>query len=281
MNSKSLLAKIFSVVLLTGCSSFRPSDFNAELHMPKNGVCAHRGASDSHPENTISAFREAIRLGVQMIELDVTLSKDGKLVIIHDYTVDRTTNGSGRVKELTLADLKKLDAGSWKGSRFKGELIPTLKEVLEIMPYNIWLNIHLKGDGELAEKATHLIVSENRLHQSFLACGISAAKAAKKIDQRVKICNMHRQANALKYINETIQLNSDFIQLLGGESVDPVHTRLLKKNNIRINYCCANDAIKVGRLFDSGVEFPLVDQVSRMLKVADKNGIPRLNPIYR
>ena len=278
---RRFLNKTILIVLLAGCSSFSLSDFNANLQMPKSGICAHRGASDTHPENTIIAFREAIRLGVQMIELDVMLTKDGKLVIMHDYTIDRTTNGTGRVEELELADLKKLDAGSWKGSRFKGEPIPTLKEVLEIMPYNIWLNIHLKGGVELAEKTTHLVVSENRLHQSFLACGLNAAVAAKKIEPKIKICNMDRQANTLKYITETIELDSDFIQLLGGKSVDPAHTKLLKENNVRINYCCSNDSKKVAQLLGSGVEFPLVDRVEQMLEVADNNGIPRLNPIYR
>ena len=278
---RRFLNKTILIVLLAGCSSFSLSDFNANLQMPKSGICAHRGASDTHPENTIIAFREAIRLGVQMIELDVMLTKDGKLVIMHDYTIDRTTNGTGRVEELELADLKKLDAGSWKGSRFKGEPIPTLKEVLEIMPYNIWLNIHLKGGVELAEKTTHLVVSENRLHQSFLACGLNAAVAAKKIEPKIKICNMDRQTNTLKYITETIELDSDFIQLLGGESVDPAHTKLLKENNVRINYCCSNDSKKVAQLLGSGVEFPLVDRVEQMLEVADNNGIPRLKPIYR
>lgn len=78
--------------------------------MPARGICAHRGASDTHPENTIAAFREAIRLGAQMIEFDVALTKDGKLVLMHDRTIDRTTDGSGRVEEWLLADLKKLDA---------------------------------------------------------------------------------------------------------------------------------------------------------------------------
>ena len=74
--------------------------------MPTRSICAHRGASDSHPENTIAAFREAIRLSEHMIELDVTLSSDGKLVLMYDHTVERTTDGSGRVDELTLADCK-------------------------------------------------------------------------------------------------------------------------------------------------------------------------------
>ena len=119
--------------------------------MPTKGICAHRGASDTHPENTIPAFREAIRLGAQMIEFDVALSKDGKLVLLHDNTLDRTTNGSGPVGSLPLAELKKLAAGSWKGSQFKNTPIPTLDEALAIMPENIWLNVHLKGGVDLAK----------------------------------------------------------------------------------------------------------------------------------
>jgi len=149
------------------------------------------------------------------------------------------------------------------------------------MPYNIWLNIHLKGGVELAEKTTRLITSENRLHQAFLACTASAATAARRIESHIKICNMDRQANNLKYVNETIQFRCEFIQLLGGISVDPMHTRRLRKHNVRVNYCCANDPAKVERLFEDGVEFPLVDRVSKMLEVADKKGIPRLKPIYR
>ena len=88
-------------------------------------VCAHRGASDTHPENTIEAFREAIRLGAQMIEFDVALSRDGKLVLMHDSTVDRTTNGKGPVSQLTLEELKKLDAGVYKAKHFAGATVPT------------------------------------------------------------------------------------------------------------------------------------------------------------
>ena len=196
---KHLLLTTIAAVLFVGCSGFNHSVLVASFQMPTRGICAHRGVSDSHPENTITAFHEAIRLGAHMIELDVALSSDGKLVLMHDHTVDRTTDGSGRVEELTLADLKKLDAGFWKDSRFKGEQIPTLKEALDIMPYNIWLNIHLKGGVDLAEKTTRLITSENRLHQAFLACSASAATAARRVESHIKICNMDRQANNLKY----------------------------------------------------------------------------------
>lgn len=249
--------------------------------MPTRGICAHRGASDSHPENTLSAFREAIRLGAHMIEFDVALTKDHKLVLMHDTTLDRTTNGKGPVSEFTLAELKQLDAGSWKNARFQGEQIPTLDEALAIMPENIWLNVHLKGEARLAEEVTKRIVAAKRLHQSFLACSQAAADAAKNVDSRIQMCNMERQGNSLRYINETIAMQAEFIQLYGGNSVDPAHTKRLREHGIRVNYCCANDAETIDALFKAGVEFPLVDRLEPMLKVADGHGIPRLQPSYR
>ena len=249
--------------------------------MPVRGLCAHRGASDTHPENTLAAFREAIRLGAQMIEFDVALSKDGQLILMHDATVDRTTNGKGPVSELMLAELKKLDAGSWKGGQFKNERTPTLDEALAIMPDNMWLNVHLKGGAQLAEKVTERIVASERLNQAFLACRAEAARAARQVDSRVMICNMERQASSLRYVNETIEMKAEFIQLRGGDSVDPAHTKRLRERGIHINYCCANEAEKVRRLFETGVEFPLVDRVGSMLKVADQSGIKRLQPVYR
>ncbi|MBP85894.1 MAG: hypothetical protein CMJ64_04120 [Planctomycetaceae bacterium] len=249
--------------------------------MPSRGICAHRGASETHPENTLAALREAVRLGAQMIEFDVALTEDGRLVLMHDDTIDRTTNGKGAVSDWTLAELKKLAAGSWKHKNFKDERIPTLDEALAIMPENIWLNVHLKGDVELAEKVTKRIVASQRLHQSFLACGVKAAEAAKRIDSRIKICNMERQGNSLEYVKETVAMKADFIQLYTGKSVDPAHTKLLKQHGIRINFCCANEADFVRRLFEAGTEFPLVDRLNPMLKVADEMGIERLKPVYR
>ncbi len=94
-------------------------------------VAAHRGWSERYPENTMLAYRKAAELGVDQIETDVRVTRDGELVVIHDATVDRTTNGHGRVEDLTLAELLALDAGSWKGEEFAGERIPTFAEFLE------------------------------------------------------------------------------------------------------------------------------------------------------
>lgn len=95
-------------------------------------VAAHRGFSEKYPENTMEAFRAAIEIGADEIETDVRVTADGELVLIHDDRVDRTTNGEGKVCEMTLAELKKLDAGVKKGAEFAGARIPTLRELLEL-----------------------------------------------------------------------------------------------------------------------------------------------------
>jgi len=100
-------------------------------------VTGHRGSGFLEPENTVRSIRRAIDLGVDQVEVDVHLSKDGKLVIIHDETLDRTTNGHGFVRDYSLAELKKLDAG-------EGEKIPTLQEVADTVKGKVTLQIELK-----------------------------------------------------------------------------------------------------------------------------------------
>jgi glycerophosphoryl diester phosphodiesterase len=111
-------------------------------------VIAHRGASGHAPENTLAAFRRAVALGASFIETDLHLSRDAHFVAIHDDTVNRTTNGQGKVHDLTLADLRRLDAGSWFGSEFSGERIPTLDEILEFSKKNdVVFYLELKPTG--------------------------------------------------------------------------------------------------------------------------------------
>ncbi|MCI0545666.1 MAG: glycerophosphodiester phosphodiesterase, partial [Candidatus Rokubacteria bacterium] len=94
-------------------------------------VIAHRGASEEAPENTIAAFELALALGADGLEVDVHLSKDDQPVVIHDFTLERTTDGAGPVRALTARELKRLDAGGWMGTRFRGQRIQNLHEVLE------------------------------------------------------------------------------------------------------------------------------------------------------
>ncbi|RIW29589.1 glycerophosphodiester phosphodiesterase [Bacillus salacetis] len=107
-------------------------------------IVAHRGASALAPENTISAFDMAVSLGADYIEVDVQMTKDGMLVAMHDVTVNRTTNGSGRIKSLTYEELAALDAGSWFSPKFKGERVPALETILERYIGRIGILIEIK-----------------------------------------------------------------------------------------------------------------------------------------
>ena len=109
-------------------------------------VMAHRGYSGAYPENTMLSFRKAAEVGTDGIELDVHMTKDGALVVMHDHKVDRTTDGHGFLHDLTLSEVKSLDAGAWKGEEFRGERVPTFEEFLAFMAEHpeIMLNVELK-----------------------------------------------------------------------------------------------------------------------------------------
>jgi glycerophosphoryl diester phosphodiesterase len=235
--------------------------------LPQSGICAHRGANETHPENTLAAFREAIRLGAQMIEFDVQMTKDKKLVIMHDQTVNRTTNGRGFVKNLTLYEIKKLDAGKWKSKEFKNERVPTLKEALDIMPKNIWLNIHLKGDKDLGAATAEAVISANKIHQAVIACEKDAATGVKQVHPNIMICNMERLSSRAEYINETIKNGFTFLQLRSSRDDENILTDLkkLKDNGIRINYFHSEEQTKVKYLLAAGVDFILTDHLANML----------------
>jgi glycerophosphoryl diester phosphodiesterase len=144
-------------------------------HLPRLAIIAHRGASLYAPENTLPAFELAIQESADAVELDVKLSLDQAVVVIHDQTVDRTTNGAGRVDKLPLADLLQLDAGTSFGEAYRGAHIPTLEEVFEIVGQQILINIELTNyatpTDQLAVQVAELVrksAMENRvLFSSF------------------------------------------------------------------------------------------------------------------
>jgi glycerophosphoryl diester phosphodiesterase len=119
------------------------AETNGELKQVDN--VAHRGAAGYAPENTIAAFDKAVEMKADYIEIDVQRSKDGELVIIHDTTINRTTDGSGNVKDLTFHQLRSFDAGSWMGEEFSGEKIPTFDEILDRYHGKVGILIELKA----------------------------------------------------------------------------------------------------------------------------------------
>lgn len=249
--------------------------------LPQKGICAHRGANETHPENTLAAFAEAIRLGAQMIEFDVQMTKDNQLVIMHDEKVNRTTNGRGRVGNLSLRKIKKLDAGKWKSIKFKGERVPTLKEALDIMPKNIWLNIHLKGDERLGAATAEAVILSNKIHQAVIACNNEAAKGVRQVNPNIMMCNMERLSSRTEYINGTIENGFAFLQLRSSRDDENMVKDLkkLKENGVSINYFHSEEKGRVTELLDTGVNFILTDHLSKMLEAFDKyNSTPSVEP---
>ncbi len=140
-------------------------------------VIGHRGYRTKYPENTLSSFAAAIAAGTDMIELDVTLSRDRKLVVIHDDTLNRTTSGFGPIHDMNLRELKRLDAGSWFDSRFAGESLPTLKEVLILAGGKILINIEIKSsawesgfpEDAIERQVVNLIIQHDLLNSTLIS----------------------------------------------------------------------------------------------------------------
>jgi len=128
-------------------------------------VGAHRGASGRAPENTLAAFKLALDEGAELLEFDVQLTRDQVAVVIHDEWVDRTSNGHGRVGELTYSELKQLDFGSYRGEEFVGCRIPTLDEVLELGKGRCQLNIEIKNGPAYYYQIEAIIIEQIKAHQ--------------------------------------------------------------------------------------------------------------------
>ena len=153
--------------------------------LPLPVIFAHRGASAHAPENTLAAFELALTQQADAIELDVKLSSDGQVVVHHDATVDRTTNGHGRIKDLKLAELRSLDAGSSFSEKFRSEKIPTLEEVFETVGKRTFINVELTNyntPGDHLVETVCMLVKKHKLQKhilfsSFFASNLSKARS--------------------------------------------------------------------------------------------------------
>ena len=238
-------------------------------------ICAHRGDVAAAPENTIAAIESAVTKGVGMIEYDVQLSKDGQLVLMHDATVNRTTNAKGMVGTFTFAELRKLDAGSWYSEDFAGASIPTLEETLNLIPKGVLSNVHLKNSPGVAEAAARELKRLGRLEDSFLACSIEQAAEARAAVPEVMICNMSRQGgDRTGYVDLTIDEKCEFIQLHKRNGLENIqaHVRRLHDAGVRVNFFGTEDPEMIRKLRDAGVDFILTDDVDTARAALGKNG---------
>ncbi len=247
-------------------------------------VIAHQGGDGLFPSNTLYAFEEAAKMGVDVLELDVHASKDGELVVIHDDTVERTTNGTGKVNDLTLADLKELDAGyDWsperKGESFpyrdKGITIPTLEEVFVALP-DKRVNIELKQETpSITQKLCDLIQTYEKQAQvlvvSFsdkaigefrgvcpevVTAGAPSEVRTFYIFHRLFLAGLYRPYADAFQVPET----QNNLQIVSERFV-----RDAKRKNLEVHVWTVDETEAMRRLLDMGVDGIITDRPDRLL----------------
>jgi glycerophosphoryl diester phosphodiesterase len=236
-------------------------------------VFAHRGFSFIAPENTIPAFKKAFELGADGIELDVQLSADGEVMVIHDTNLERTSNGVGKVSDHTLSSLKKLDAGSWFSKEYKGVSIPTLGEVFSLISKNIVINVELKSNPDqvidLPAKVTSLIKElgnqERVLISSFK---IEMIKEIQQLLPEVKI-GLLAQPSILGF-----KTRNQIAKTLPHDALHPffrdVSSRMIKRYNKtgkRIHAYTVNKEEHMRKLFEMGVHGIFTDHPDIAMRI--------------
>ena len=180
-------------------------------------VCAHRGASGTHPENTIAAFNEASALGCEMLEFDVRATADGHLLILHDESVDRTTNGAGKIWQLSFAEVRALDASAGHKA-YAGIQIPTFDETLDCLPSDMELNIHVypgPGDGAAIVGQVCRAIKERDLSATaFIAGSDEVMQHVIDTDTTVRRCLLGSQDRVDTYASLAKEMGCSNVQPL-------------------------------------------------------------------
>lgn len=237
----------------------------------KTIIYAHRGASGTAPENTMAAFRKAVAIGAQGIECDVQMTKDGKLVICHDETLNRTSNGKGFIKDMTYEEIRSLDAGSWFAEGYTGERMPLLEELLDLVKRSgIYLNIELKNgivqyEG-LEDKVVDLVRSfELRDRTIFSSFNHYSVYDVKK---------KYPELNTGALYMEGLYQPWKYLKELGCDCAHPYYlaakpeiTGDLRRNGIAVNVFTVDDPKTAQMLIKSGVEGIITNYPERMIEI--------------
>ena len=236
---------------------------------------AHRGANHDAPQNTLAAFRLAVEMGADGVELDVQASKDGEAVVIHNFTVDATTDGQGRVADKTLAELKELDAGSWFDARYAGQRIPTLQEVIVEVGHQLLLNIELKtrvfGSTGLIAEVVRLIEDHNLVHRVVVSSfNPFSLRQVKKLNPRI-------HTGLLYYFDLPAHLaRSVLLSLAGSGALHPekhlINQKYMawaKERGYRVNAWTVDEPAEMKRLIALGVDGIITNRPDVLREILD------------
>ena len=239
-------------------------------------VLAHRGANKRAPQNTVPAFRKAVEFNSDGIETDVHLSKDGKIVICHNYTVDATSNGSGNISDYTCEELRKFDFGSYFGSEFKGVTLPTLDECLDVVKNMRLINIEIKAPmqkNDLVKRTVEMVHKYGIQDSVIISCfNPECIMESKEIDPNIRTGLLYENDDLGKEIMSfgvekyCAQVKADAAHpdknLITEEEVRRLHAL-----NMAVNVWTVNEKEDILRLTDWGVDSLISDIPDYVLSV--------------
>ncbi|HON59257.1 MAG TPA: glycerophosphodiester phosphodiesterase family protein [Smithella sp.] len=242
-------------------------------------VIAHRGASAYYPENTQPALIGAIDLGADMVEFDVQLTADKEVVVFHDEKISRCTDGSGKISDYTLAQLKKFDAGSWFNKKFRNTRILTLTEALDICRNKIAVNIEIKAEavnrmffGGIEEKCLKTVAQAGMTnHAVFSSFEPRAIMHLKEIDGNAPVAVLFEK----KHYDD--QLPSQIVKLLGADAFNCSPSQLGKKwledlraHDLPVNVYTVDSPKIMRRLLGQGVSGIFTNKPDVLKKVIEE-----------
>lgn len=230
-------------------------------------VIGHRGAAGEAPENTLGSFALALQQGAEGIELDVHISRDGEIVVCHDPTLDRTTNGSGLICEKSWNEIKLLDAGSWFSEAYIGERVPLLSEVFELVPRGILINVEVKHayEGQMEKVLLAFLRESSRLEDVVIS------SFDHKVIRRIKQAEPEARVGLL-YAANLID-HAAYVQQIGIDvySLHPHHECIEQEDvagasaaELAIYPYTVNDLVDYKRMIACGVSGIITDYPARL-----------------
>ncbi|MBB6218990.1 glycerophosphoryl diester phosphodiesterase [Anaerosolibacter carboniphilus] len=244
--------------------------------MKRTHIFAHRGASGYAPENTMAAFQKALEMGADGIELDVHLSKDGRLIVCHDETLQRTTNGMGWIKDMTLEEIRQYDGGSWFSEEYQREKVPVLEEVLDlIQSTKTLLNVEIKNGiviyPGIERKVINLIrryaLEERTIISSFYHYSLVESK---RIDPFIKTGALY-VAGWLEPWEYARKIQADALHPIY-HNIDLAFVEGCRSYGIDINTYTVNEEADMARLAGMGVAGIITNHPDR--------GVSMMNQLY-
>ncbi len=250
-----------------------------EKLMPYPRICAHRGFKTVAPENTLPAFGAAIALGAQEIELDVRFTRDGIPVVCHDDRLDRVSNGTGLVQDLTFEEIRKLDAGVKFSPRFEGTKIPTFEEVLAKFARHAIINLHIKSTGETYSKEQFrqivgLLQKYDQMEHVYLMASGEVMRTALEIAPEIPRCmgadvlGKPVSETAWEIVERAVEFHCCKVQLF-----KPYYNRELIEKAHSLGILCnvfwSDDQKEAAELFDMGADTILTNDYLTVARVKE------------